>query len=63
MRRVFVHERLGWITSKEFRDNEQPDIFLAVEGFLKNMATITVHCEFDDATANNKKGSEKYYRM
>jgi hypothetical protein len=54
MRRVFVHERLGWVTGEKFRDDEQPDFLLAVKGFLKYVATIAVGCKLDDATTGDK---------
>ena len=55
MGRVLVQERLGRVTSKEFRDDEQSDVLLAIEGFLKHMAAVTVRCELDNSTADDKQ--------
>jgi hypothetical protein len=48
---MLVHERLGRVASKKFGDNEQPDVLLAVQGFLKHVTAIAVHSELDNTTA------------
>jgi hypothetical protein len=59
---MLVDERLCRITEKKLRHDEQPNIFLTVEGFLKNVASITVRREFGNTTskcANNQQQQRK----
>jgi hypothetical protein len=39
---MLIDERLRQITEKKLQHHEQPNIFLTVEGFLKNVAPVTV---------------------
>lgn len=42
MRRMFVHEGLGRITTQELRHNEESDVLLTIKGLLQNMTAVTV---------------------
>jgi len=39
---MFINQSLGWITKKEFRNDEKTNIFLAIESLLENMAAIAI---------------------
>jgi hypothetical protein len=57
MRRMLIDERLCRITEKKLRHDEQPNIFFTVEGFLENVASVTVRREFDDATSKSQQSA------
>jgi hypothetical protein len=44
MRRMLIHKSLRRITKKKLRNDEQPDIFLAVKSLLEDMAPVAVRC-------------------
>jgi hypothetical protein len=51
MRGVLVDERLRGIAEQELRDDLETNFFLAVERLLKDVASVAVHRELDDASA------------
>jgi hypothetical protein len=44
MRRMLIHKSLRRITKKKLRNDEQPDIFLAVKSLLEDVAPVAVRC-------------------
>ncbi len=54
MRRVLVHKGLSRITEQKFRDNQKPDIFLAIKGFLKDVASIAIGGKVNNLTSDKR---------
>lgn len=51
MGRVLVNESLSGITEEELRDDQQPDVFLAVQGLLQDVAAVAIRGKLDDTAA------------
>jgi len=45
---MFINQGLGWITKKEFRNDEKTNIFLAIESLLENVAAIAISGQVND---------------
>ena len=50
---MLVDQCLCWVAEEQFRNNEQPDVFLAVKGFLEDVAAVAVGSEFNNASTVN----------
>lgn len=48
---VFVHEGLRGVTEEQLGNDQEADVFFAVERLLEDMATVTVGREFNDPTS------------
>ncbi len=52
MRGMFIDQRLRWVTKQQLRNDEKPNVFFAVQGFLENKTSITVGRQFDDVSSS-----------
>ena len=59
MRSVFVDQSLRRIAEKKLRDDKKSNIFFAVESFLKNMASIAIGRQFNNATPTKRTQLER----
>ena len=50
MRGMLVDQSLRWLTEQQFGDDQQPNVLLAIERLLENMAAVAVRSQFYDAT-------------
>lgn len=50
---MLIDERLSRISREQFGDDSEPDILFTVEGLLKDVTTITVCRELDNASPEN----------
>jgi hypothetical protein len=50
MRGMLVDEGRSRITLKQFLDDQEPDVFLAVERLLQDVTSIAVSSQINDTT-------------
>ena len=48
---MFVHECLSGVAEEQLRNDQEADVFFAVQRLFEDVTTVTVGCEFNDPTS------------